>query len=294
MPSTSPSLASQRLRTRLNRVIGFAAASVCVIGLFYFWQFYGVLSDEQSTWADFGNYFGGALTPALAFLSLIALLWTIQLQSDALEVSREELRRSTEQLEKSAKALQKQNFEGTYFQMLRRFNDSVGEMSQGDGKGRDVLFRISMLLFNKLNSASTDDIASLKARYEEFHQKYRKDLDPYFRLLFHIFTFIDRSELLEDERVVYANIARAQLTNYELRLLFYNGMVGEGKQGFKPLIERYGLLKHLDDLDLATYKKPEQRNEYHNSAFMSASDRQRSASASRTSESEVVRPWRAE
>jgi hypothetical protein len=30
-------------------------------------------------------------------------------------------------------------------------------------------------------------------------------------------------------------------------MIFYNGLWGEGREGFRPLIERYGLLKHLKD-----------------------------------------------
>jgi hypothetical protein len=40
------------------------------------------------------------------------------------------------------------------------------------------------------------------------------------------------------------------LSSVELCLLFYSGVTGEGKEGFRPLIERYGLLKHVAQLDL--------------------------------------------
>jgi hypothetical protein len=43
----------------------------------------------------------------------------------------------------------------------------------------------------------------------------------------------------------YARLARAQLSKYELLFLLYNCLTEYGK-GFKPLVEEFGLLEHLD------------------------------------------------
>jgi hypothetical protein len=71
------------------------------------------------------------------------------------------------------------------------------------------------------------------------------ELGIYFRLINHLFTFIDLADLPLEERTRLANFARAQLSSYELSMLFYNGLWGEGRATFKPLAEKYGLLKHL-------------------------------------------------
>ncbi len=64
-------------------------------------------------------------------------------------------------------------------------------------------------------------------------------------MLNHLFTFIDLADLPLEERTRLANFARAQLSSYELSMLFYNGLWGEGRARFKPLAEKYGLFKHL-------------------------------------------------
>lgn len=69
----------------------FISALVIV---FYFSNFNYELSKDQGTWAQFGDYIGGILNPFLNFLVLIALLITIALQSNQLELSRTELRES--------------------------------------------------------------------------------------------------------------------------------------------------------------------------------------------------------
>jgi hypothetical protein len=44
----------------------------------------------------------------------------------------------------------------------------------------------------------------------------------------------------------YTSLARAQLSQYELALLFYNGISPLGEK-FKPVIEEFGLLENLDE-----------------------------------------------
>ena len=60
---------------------------------------------------------------------------------------------------------------------------------------------------------------------------------------------MDESDLLPDdfeERYKYTSIVRSQLSKYELVLLFYNCATTCGNEKFKPLVEKYALLKNLD------------------------------------------------
>ena len=111
------------------------------------------------------------------------------------------------------------------------------------------------------------------ASYKLFFSDYHHLLAHYFRVLYHIFKFIDTSQLSEDDKSNYANIARAQLSSYELCLMFYNGIYGEGKVGFKPLIEKYGILKHLDTTLLLNPEHRDNRMFYNETAFLGRSDR---------------------
>ena len=72
-------------------------------------------------------------------------------------------------------------------------------------------------------------------------------LDHYFRNLYRIIKFVDESPLLLDihERYQYTSIVRGQLSRYELLWLFYNGLSVYGNDKFKPLIEKYALLKNI-------------------------------------------------
>lgn len=83
--------------------IGLAAV-VVVVG-FYFSYFHNDISTQHATWGDFGGFFGGTLSPLLAFLALIALLFTLWVQSRELIATRDLLARATEAQENSEKTL---------------------------------------------------------------------------------------------------------------------------------------------------------------------------------------------
>lgn len=71
-----------------------------------------------------------------------------------------------------------------------------------------------------------------------------EQLGPFFRSLYHLFKRIDSSGLPWAQRIEYANIARATIEPAELFLLAVNCMTRRGVE-FRPLIAKYGLLKHL-------------------------------------------------
>jgi len=83
----------------------------------------------------------------------------------------------------------------------------------------------------------------------------------YFRNLYTIIKIVDRSSV-ENKRD-YTNIIRAQLSSSELVLLFYNCISPWGRK-FKPLVERYALLKTLPEDALADERD---RSLYEPSAF---------------------------
>ena len=57
-----------------------------------------------------------------------------------------------------------------------------------------------------------------------FEEMMEGSLDHYFRYLYRILVYIDQSELIdEDKKYEYAAILRAQLSDYELLILFFNG-----------------------------------------------------------------------
>lgn len=99
-------------------------------------------------------------------------------------------------------------------------------------------------------------------------------LDHYYRYLYRILKFIDETDLIdEQQKYRYSSMFRAQLSEFELVLIYYNGLSSIGKRKLKPLLEKYSILKNLRIDDLATIKDRDGNNitlfkeNYSNTAF---------------------------
>lgn len=86
-------------------------------------------------------------------------------------------------------------------------------------------------------------------------------LDHYFRYLYRILKFIDETDLIdEQQKYRYASMFRAQLSEFELVLVYYNGLSSMGKKKLKPLLEKFSILKNIRQEDLATVKDREEND----------------------------------
>lgn len=246
--------ASQTLLTRLKYLayFGFACAAV-VIGL-YFYNFRGDLAGESSRWGEFGDFVGGVLNPTFSLLALIALLSTIALQIRELRLSAKELKNSADALAKQNETLRQQNFESSFFQLLRLHADIVSsiDLASANGpitRGRDCFKIFVRRLESALRGIAADrDFDAFTVQYKTFHIEHEHEVGHYFRLLYNIIKLVNRTDGIDKH--FYTNLVRAQLSSYELKLLFYNGLSAWGIEKFKPLIEQFALLKTLPNAAL--------------------------------------------
>lgn len=254
---------SKTIHVALIIIIILAVLAGIIVLSFYFYNFTGGLSDEQANWGAFGDYIGGALNPIFSFFALIAILLTIVVQSRELNLSTIELTKSAEALKEQSKTLTTQNFENTFFQMIRLHNDIVNGIDLRDNKGnvttqgRDCFkvfyerrfSRKYNIKYNEQLGASILDI--VQTSYQGFFNENQGEIGHYFRNLYTIIRYIDDSTVSDKKK--YIRIIRAQLSSYEIALLFYNSLHSVGNKRFKPLIEKYEL---LENMDLGMLKNP--------------------------------------
>jgi hypothetical protein len=219
--------------------------SVILVWALSGWVLYG--DKERGT---FGDMFGAvnALFSGLAFASLVYTILLqkeeLQLQRTELTLTREELAGQRAELKQQNSVLATQNFENTFFQLLRLLNDTVNSMDIGSKSGRDCFSKCWQQVRNAGSNINPTEIAEVEKVYLAVYRQNQSDLGHYFRTLYNIVKFVDES--LIDNKISYLNFLRAQLSNQELLLLFYNGLSVHGRDKFKPLIERYHLLKHVE------------------------------------------------
>ena len=225
------------------------------------------MSSHSEDWGSFGAFVSGIAGTAIALATLVALAVTFALQARELENSRH--------------AVERQIFDNTFFQLLQRFNGIVSSLAievpmlvvHRHITGRRLVERIYKEMRDKYPiSPPGEQLEAIVDMHRAVYPKYEPELGPYFRTLYHVFKFIENATLTEPEKIAYADIARAQLSRFELALLFYNGLTPYGEK-FKPLIEKYGILKHVNPADLANLQHLTNRTLYVQTAFMSEKQR---------------------
>lgn len=252
----APDYAARRrrvFRRYLSVALFLGAGGWLALAGLYVYRFRGGLSTRPEDWALFGDYLGGVLTPILAFASFVVVL--VSLYENRLQAADERRRRGMETvlsvfsgvLERISEVIRDLRYEGTRVTPLGL---AAAAGSVDEVRGREA-FRY--MFHDALKARFAHERGSRNASHRDRYVELMKELDAewgyelgvYFRLIDHLFTFVDTADVSLEERTRLANFARAQLSSYELSLLFYNGLWGEGRATFKPLAEKYGLFKHL-------------------------------------------------
>jgi len=231
-------------------------AAILVIGAWAL-TWYGLVDRENR--GTFGDMFG-AVNALFSGLAFVGVIFAILLQSNELKLQRKELKFTRNelegqklQLEAQNSTLKKQNFENTFFELLRLHNEITNsiDLVAKDGKitkGRDC-FKVFHNRFKEIwgrnitQHKGDSEIERINNTYLAFYNEHQSEIGHYFRSLYNIIKFIENSVV--DDKRLYTNLVRAQLSSYELTLLFYNTISDMGREKFMPLIVKYSLLKTL-------------------------------------------------
>lgn len=190
--------------------------------------------DKQGVFGD--SY--GALNTLFTGLALTAVALSFVLQ--IIESSARSKREHIDQFESRLFFLLKQCSEHRQTLDVRNANTGA-ELDRGKDCFRrllSLLSRASTLSANKTPDPLTRDTNA----YQAIYLKFQDDLGTHFRLLYHTMRFLDRANGVEN-KIEYSDMIRAGLSDSEVRLLAFNGLSEPGAK-FKPLIEKYHLLKH--------------------------------------------------
>ncbi len=202
--------------------------------------------DAGATGGTFGDFIGGTLNPILTFLTFMALLITIVLQQKELAETRNELAASARALEDQHRSLDRQNFETTFFQMLTLHNTIVNSIdlewrnrspnsydaASGNIKRRAVGRDCFKQFFDNYKKnydeiGEIEDKDRLQLAYNNFWDRRQQDLAHYYRYLYNVLRFVHDYNGISD-KLRYVKLLRAQLSDYELLMLFYTALNKNG------------------------------------------------------------------
>ncbi len=226
------------------------------------------LKINSDKFSDFGSFISGAVGTVWALVSVILFYITLRLQRKELGLQREELELTRNELQGQKFELEKANsfsalqqFDNKFFQMLNLHNEIRNGIFIDSAKGsyfnmenksgvqffQQLALMIAKRFFETNNEmgAEVNEQKLIRVYQKAFHQ-YKAVLGHYFRNLFHIVRVVDENLILSDiEKKDYIKLLRSQLSQYELVLLSYNGIMPYGAN-FYPLINKYELLKNID------------------------------------------------
>ncbi len=264
-------------------------AWACTPWLISVWQGHsGQKIEERGSFADqFGMI--NALFAGLAFFALVVTLF---MQREELELQREEVKHTRKVMEEQrdefkqqVAAIRKQNFEATFFQLLRLQDQIRGAVTVQNPSGptvpsiegrqaltffADALKRalrktVAQDFLNSLLNRgvpedvqrdlwgkASDERTSVCERYEYLTKRCLDEpLGHYFRNLYVLLKFIDEASLEPEERDLYLRIYRAQLSQDEWMLVFYNATSSYGREKFLPLLGKHNLFQNFRSTNLA-------------------------------------------
>lgn len=260
-------LTPARLFKWLAWLLAGAFSTVISVFAFYLMTFYGGLSNSNTDWGTFGDFFGGTLNPILSFLGLVALLLTIVLQSKELESSSTELRRAASAQESTKRILDeqsatqiKQQFEGTFFALLEQHNKLLERLTTARAtskSSRTDMGLLMQLVFADQHSEPQQAKSELESR--------NSICGNYFRMLYQLLKFIAtnhpgskignsflaydiKNTAVTHQEKLYSNIVRSFLDYDTTQLLAVNCYCIDEKDSYwkyKLLLERYSFLEHM-------------------------------------------------
>lgn len=169
---------------------------------------------------------------------------------------REDLGLTKEELKLTREEIKSQHLETTFFHMLRLQQDIVAaidlhrqtETGQQEMKGRDC-FKIFSKRIKRYYEAEKKTSPSAPTReliytaYQGYWEKSQSDLGHYLRSLYNVFKYVSEHEFTDKKQ--YSNIARAQLSDFELVVLFYNCTSKKGAN-FIKYAKEFAIFDNLD------------------------------------------------
>jgi hypothetical protein len=215
------------------------------------WLFFGAFifftKEFSFTWLStikledlglFGDSYN-MLTSLFAGLAFVAVYHTLDIQKSEFNHQHEIMRL--------------EQFNNRFFQMLEIFNNvrkDIYTFSCNDIKKGEMIFEIlAEKLINHFAEVDIENLKDLEDAYESFNEEYNLCLKYYFLNLYQVLNYIENDYPSKDEKQKkkYANIVRAQLSQNELFLLFYNGVgiVNIVGSEYKSLIEKYNFFEHV-------------------------------------------------
>lgn len=250
----------EQMKSVLYRLTLITLCILLFVIVFLLWLYYPIWIKHDLMFGDilvgkvfapslgeFGDVYG-SLNTLFSGFAFSGVIITILMQSADLRSTREEMKGQGLQFKQQTEAMQKQVFESSFFSMMNLHNTISSDL-RNKNKFEAIFFTL-VHIAQSPSHRSNKMSEHLNNIYYVFMKHEYFNIGHYFRYIYQVMKFIHSSGLEKDDKFVYMNILRAQLSNYELVLLFVNCQCYERSEKFKKLVEEYAFFEHIYDADL--------------------------------------------
>jgi hypothetical protein len=193
-----------------------------------------------------GDFIGGFTGTIFSIVGIILLFETLSLQR--IESS------------ESKDVFIKQQFDNTFFELLKLHKENLQSFKTFDIYGEEKIGREFFIhqkeflqnIFTPQTSISKNRKLAIEA-YESIYANFEDSFSIYFKTLYQLYSFIEKSKIKGTEQASYSKILRAQLSSAELFFIRYNAMTETGKQS-AHYVNLFNILKHLSHFELLEFK----------------------------------------
>lgn len=245
------------------------AAGICVP--FAIRCFEGGAVAEYTILATAGDWLGGTSAPLFSLAGFLMMYGAYKMQQEDLRLTREEMQQTRKEFETQNATLKRQEFETTFFHLLELHHQIVESIlyksaSKEIYQGRQyVSFAYSELkrdyenyylrfyTLPTINEVSPEQFNSkcLQTIFSNNFPVIGRNMGHYFKNIFQTLRLLDKSILNAEEKMDFAKLLIAQLSNDELCLLYYQCIYDENIE-FGELVRRYGFFDTIDKTMLLT------------------------------------------
>lgn len=228
-------------------------------------------------WNEVGDYLGGTMVGLWSLAGLFFIYVAFLGQRLDIQLTKNELQETRKVHDRQTTLMNRQQFDNLFFNLIQTHNQIVNDLDAEinysvfsddagyfidqiqEAQGRDVFKEV----YNNRISPRQDDKVDV---YGEIYDEFNSEFGHYYRFLYRIIDTVDNQKFVqnisgskgttkeEKERIIakmnyaiqyeYVSYVRALLSDAELELLFLNMLYWKGLK-FKPLIEKYCLLKNI-------------------------------------------------
>lgn len=240
------------------------AAGICVP--FAIRCFEGGAVAEYTILATAGDWLGGTSAPLFSLAGFLMMYGAYKMQQEDLRLTREEMQQTRKEFETQNATLKRQEFETTFFHLLELHHqivDSIlykspsSNLYQGrqyislvyDGFKRDYndyYMRFCGLSTGNELSPEKFDADCLQKILPKRFSNIEQYIGHYVKNIFQTLRLLNKSILSAEDKMDFAKLLAAQLSNDELHLLFYHCIYNGEDIEFRDLVCRYKIFDTME------------------------------------------------